>query len=178
MTWNRWAWDDWARRAVEDYRAVQKPRELAELGRLIATHPIYEAVEIGTLYGGTARALGELALKVATIDIDMKQLTSSTEAITYMEMKSFDAVDKVGPCDLLFIDGSHAYEDVAWDYRHYRDKVRPGGLIVLHDIVTHAPEAHCEVHRLWQEVQEGDEVTISIVDPRGGPWGGIGVVIA
>ena len=35
--------------------------------------------------------------------------------------------------DLLYIDGDHSYDGVKFDFEHLGQKVRPGGLILLHD---------------------------------------------
>jgi predicted O-methyltransferase YrrM len=40
-----------------------------------------------------------------------------------------------GPIDLLFVDGDHAYEAVARDVAEWAPLVRPGGFLVLHDVV-------------------------------------------
>jgi predicted O-methyltransferase YrrM len=39
------------------------------------------------------------------------------------------------PIDLLFIDGDHAHDAVARDYRDWAPKIRPGGFLCLHDVV-------------------------------------------
>lgn len=39
------------------------------------------------------------------------------------------------PIDLLFLDGDHSYDAVLRDYRDWAPKVRPGGFLVLHDVV-------------------------------------------
>ena len=38
-----------------------------------------------------------------------------------------------GGLDLLFIDGDHAYEAAASDLAHYAPKLRPGGVLAMHD---------------------------------------------
>src|SRR5206468_472774 len=43
------------------------------------------------------------------------------------------AVDVPDGLDLLFLDGDHASEAVASDLTPYAPKVKPGGLVVLHD---------------------------------------------
>jgi MMP 1-O-methyltransferase len=37
--------------------------------------------------------------------------------------------------DLLFVDGDHGYEAVRQDYFDWAGKVRPGGFLVMHDVV-------------------------------------------
>ncbi len=79
------------------------------------------------------------------------------------------------PVDVLFIDGDHSYEGVRADYRSYSPLVRPGGLILLHDIVEHPPHIGCNVHALWREVRHLGESLEIVEDPRQG-WAGIGVL--
>lgn len=56
------------------------------------------------------------------------------EFIVPIIKKSEDAVDDVKwPIELLFIDGSHRYENVLADFKLYSPKVVAGGLIVFHD---------------------------------------------
>lgn len=37
------------------------------------------------------------------------------------------------PIDILLIDGDHSYQGVQFDFDHFGARVRPGGLILLHD---------------------------------------------
>jgi predicted O-methyltransferase YrrM len=39
-----------------------------------------------------------------------------------------------GPVDLLFIDGDHSHEGALADWRNYGPLLRPGGIVVMHDI--------------------------------------------
>ena len=58
-----------------------------------------------------------------------------TEYVTPLTGRS-DEVAKLWerPIDLLFIDGSHRYEDVLTDFRNFFDWVIPGGVLALHDV--------------------------------------------
>ncbi len=50
--------------------------------------------------------------------------------------------------DILFIDGDHTYEGAKQDFMSYRDLVRPGGLIFMHDTVNRNEG----VKELWKEI--------------------------
>jgi predicted O-methyltransferase YrrM len=57
--------------------------------------------------------------------------------------------------DLLFIDGDHTYEGVKKDWEMYSGLVRPGGLIVFHDIAGNYDDT--QVKTLWDSIRSGFE---------------------
>lgn len=65
-----------------------------------------------------------------------------------------ERVREGGPVDFLFIDGDHSYLGVAFDFMVYGQFVRPGGLVVLHDIVQDKTDDKIEVWRYWQEIKK------------------------
>lgn len=69
--------------------------------------------------------------------------------------------------DFLFIDGDHSYEGVKADYENFRSLVRPGGLIVFHDVCG-LPE----VKQFWDEIKPNTK-SYEIHEPNG--WG-IGII--
>ena len=50
--------------------------------------------------------------------------------------------------DLLFIDGSHRYEDVKADFELFFPWVRPGGMVLFHSVDPVFPG----VHKVWHEI--------------------------
>jgi predicted O-methyltransferase YrrM len=77
--------------------------------------------------------------------------------------------------DVLYIDGDHSYEGVKADFDMYSGLVRPGGLIIFHDIAQHKPEHDCHVDQLWTEVRDRFPHSEIIQDPGQG-WAGIGIL--
>ncbi|VTZ51655.1 conserved hypothetical protein [Methylocella tundrae] len=81
------------------------------------------------------------------------------------------------PVDVLFIDGDHSYEGVKKDYLRYRTLVRPGGLIVFHDILESKIDKDITVAPLWREIAH-DYHTEEIVDSYDQGQFGIGILTA
>lgn len=53
--------------------------------------------------------------------------------------------------DLLHIDGLHTYDAIAHDFKTWFPKLRPGGVMLLHDVA--AKQEGFEVWRFWEELQ-------------------------
>lgn len=51
--------------------------------------------------------------------------------------------------DILFIDGDHSYDGCKKDYEKYEPFVKPGGIIIMHDITCR----HYGVKDLWKEIK-------------------------
>lgn len=78
--------------------------------------------------------------------------------------------------DILFIDGDHTYEGAKSDFELWSPLVRPGGYVVLHDIVPHRVVRDCEVDRLWGELKPRYH-SQELVSPRDEGWAGIGILM-
>jgi predicted O-methyltransferase YrrM len=61
--------------------------------------------------------------------------TDEASRITQLfgDSKTFDESEFVNRCDLIFVDGSHAYSYVQSDSRKALRMVRPGGVVLWHD---------------------------------------------
>jgi hypothetical protein len=85
-------------------------------------------------------------------------LYSGTEAeakITQLfgDSKAFDEAPYADACDLVFVDGSHAYSFVVSDSEKALRMVRPGGVVLWHDY--HArPDVVPDVHRRLAELAD------------------------
>ena len=55
------------------------------------------------------------------------------------DSKRFDPGPYAGSCDVVFVDGSHAYSYVASDSAKALTMVRPGGLVLWHDYSPESP---------------------------------------
>ena len=74
--------------------------------------------------------------------------------------------------DALFIDGDHTYEGAKDDFENYSPHVRPGGLVLLHDIYegVDGGDPTVQVHRLWRELTDTHECH-AIEGPRSPTFG-------
>lgn len=69
------------------------------------------------------------------------------------------------PIDLLFIDGSHQYEDVLADFNNFYPYVVSGGVVALHDV----EKGHPDAMKVWHTCVK--EKLIEIGDCRGLAYG-------
>ncbi len=79
------------------------------------------------------------------------------------------------PIDALVIDGDHTVEGVHADLAMYGPLVRPGGVILLHDIASD-DDPRAEVWKLWPALAEQFQTSkiVAANPPRAG-WGVIHV---
>lgn len=68
------------------------------------------------------------------------------------DSKTLDITPWAGQCDLVFVDGSHAYSYVVSDSEKALALVRPGGLVVWHDYA--GPDHSPGVYRALNELNE------------------------
>lgn len=57
----------------------------------------------------------------------------------YGDSKQFNGSPYAGSCDVVFVDGSHAYSYVVSDTAKALEMVRPGGLVLWHDYSPECP---------------------------------------
>jgi len=77
--------------------------------------------------------------------------------------------------DVLFIDGDHSYVGAKQDFERYKQLVRPGGIVAIHDIVPAKHHPEIEVSRLWTEIKAEHKVK-EFVDDWHQDGMGIGMV--
>lgn len=133
-------------------------------------------VELGTHYGesyfGFCQAIAENNVSCSCYAVDtwvgeshsgvydesvFQEVSAYNSAhygsFSYLLRTTFDeAVANFGDesIDILHIDGLHTYEAVSHDFRHWFEKVKPGGIVLLHD--TMARHADFGVWKLWGEL--------------------------
>lgn len=117
-------------------------------------------VEIGTYRGGSAGLWMKRYLPELFITIDVEKL-ADIDGCHYLHGKSSQdpaVVEQVKqilngrPVDFLFIDGSHKYANAKRDFELYSPMVRPGGLIMFHDVLYRYADG--DVPTLWTEIKQ------------------------
>lgn len=191
-------------RLAFDHRAVvpyQVPSELIEFAHFVQAERPRTVLEIGTRSGGTFFLLCRLSdPRAMVISLDLPggrwgggygayrvpvihRMKQPRQSLHLVRGDSHDAAtrDRVRrilarrPIDLLFIDGDHSYDGVRQDFEMYAPLVRPGGAVVLHDIVAHPPASGVDVARFWNEAKARYPHREIVADPDQG-WAGIGIL--
>ena len=166
---------------LEIYRSI-RPARVLELG----------TAEGGTLYHWLQNA--EPWTHVVTVDLPDPRYEPSEHlydswlpdgvAVTQIRGDTHDPVTRQackehGPFDWLFIDAAHTYEDARQDWDDYAPLMRPGGMVLLHDISlvrTYDDGSEAGVWRLWREIQASGYLTRELRADMNVPAYGIGVV--
>ena len=179
---------------------LQVRDELAQLVNIVARHKPKSVLEIGTARGGTLWLwcrVADASASIISVDLPHGQFGGGYHWAKTPLYKSFaqngqklrlirgdshtpETLSRVkklipGSVDFLFIDGDHSYAGVKRDFEMYSPLVGRGGLIALHDILPHATQPDCQVHRFWNEIKLGHEHQEIVLDPEQG-WAGIGVI--
>ncbi|HUF13204.1 MAG TPA: class I SAM-dependent methyltransferase, partial [Longimicrobiales bacterium] len=112
----------WARNMPSDGRVVTltlPPERVSEYSRATGDDPVDVEFALAESRFTSFRYTGtEVEDRVAQL---------------FADSKTFDESPYAGQCDLVFVDGSHAYSYVASDSRKALRMVRPGGLVLWHD---------------------------------------------
>lgn len=181
---------------------TQVRSEIIELANLFAQRQPKSVVEIGTANGGTLFLWCRMAHPEATVvSLDLpggihgggypywmswvyRRFPIASQKLHLLRGDShnpemFARLKSVlpgdGKVDFLFIDGDHTYGGVKADFEMYSGLVRPGGLIVFHDICKHAETVNCQVDLFWQEVRNGRRAHEFVENANQGTCG-IGVI--
>lgn len=164
-------------------------------------HKIKYGLEIGTNFGGTFSTLCQISEEDAvliSLDIDcypyvnietreniIKSFSNKNQTIHIMTEDSHDAssllkVENIlqnNKLDYLFIDGDHSYSGIKKDFEMYSNFVKDGGIIVVHDIMSHHSKI-VKVFKFWEEIyKENDDHFKEIICSTRKSWGGIGIII-
>jgi predicted O-methyltransferase YrrM len=185
------------------FRPLQRRSEFLRLWELVGEERPRAVCEIGAAGGGTAFLFAAAAAPdaiLASVDLAfgaarracVGRFARRAQQIVCVEGDShrpatLDAVRLAlqgRPLDLLYLDGDHSYEGVAADFQMYAPLVRPGGLVVFHDIVLdyrarYGVETSSDtggVPRFWQEAKSSGAHVEEIIEDEGQDGFGVGVL--
>jgi predicted O-methyltransferase YrrM len=185
-----------------EFRPIQQPAEFVRLLTLVRSCDAVRLCEIGTASGGMLCSLARAARRDATlVAVDCEysperkaafpRFRRDRQRIVCIEGSSQSPATHTqvrqtigGDLDVLLIDGDHSYEGVRRDFDLYTPLVRPGGLIILHDIVQDRGQRFGEattastggVPRFWNEVKSRHDATEEIVDDIDQDGYGVGLL--
>ena len=185
-----------------EFRPIQRPSEFAQLLAIVRSCDAVRLCEIGTASGGMLCSLARAARRDATlVAVDCEYSPERRAAFPRFRRhgqtvvciegssQSPDTHARVrralgGALDVLLIDGDHSYQGVRSDFELYTPLVRPGGLIILHDIVQDGGQRYGEpttastggVPQFWSEVKSRFSGTEEIVDSADQDGYGVGLL--
>ena len=160
------------------HRAQQNIGELAEILAAVQDVKPERLLEIGVGEGGTLWCWGELGVaQVLAVSAPVpgpEWVKHHTADLLFADSHTEQArqwvVDRLAgePLDVLFIDGDHSYEGAMADWLDYGPLVRPGGLVIFHDIYLPTEPGAGQV---WAEISPGrvTQVIHAVTDPPGEP---------
>lgn len=90
--------------------------------------------------------------------------------------KTVREVERLGPYDFIFVDGDHTVAGVACDYLTYRRMVRPGGVMVFHDILPDRSDSKIEIYKYWQDIRKVETNMVELTSWQEQGSRGIGVI--
>lgn len=174
--------------AAMEHGAWQDQAELAQAVQLAASTSPRVIVEIGCDSGGTLYAWTQICGRVYGITSGDNspggggrggQLDSHGADVLAGDSHDTDSWAWLNrallgsPVDVLVIDGDHSQAGCRQDLADYGPLVRPGGLILVHDIHTRG-EPGVQVPQVWAGLAGAYE-TGEITSPSGPGWGVIHV---
>lgn len=166
--------------ACQSHHASQRLDELAEAVRVAASIHPEVIVEIGCDAGGTLYAWRQICPSVYGITLPDNSWATGGQGYPLVdhgaEVLRGDSHDVRSlmwlrqkldgrPIDVLHIDGDHSYVGAAMDYSMYGPLVRPGGLILLHDVLN-AHNTLVDLAQLWDEIRGEDGYVIASTRSR------------
>lgn len=190
-----------ARRHFKSIKPFQRPSEIEQLYLAVCDLKPRRVLELGTAWGGTLYLWTQAATDDATIiSVDLpggrfgggypECRTALYEAFARPEQnlhllradsqdpRTVEQVRRIlndQPLDLLFIDADHTYKGVKTDFLQYSPMVRPGGLIVFHDIRP-SSDPQTQVEQLWVQLRGRYDVKEFVQPDRYGSEHGIGLL--
>lgn len=163
---------DRIRWALDNALLAQDPWELARVCEHVREIRPANVLEIGSRGGGWVMVVAgscDEGTRFMGVDRDLDPgvrnyrqgvyefLKNEKRSVSWLELDSTlprtirEVADHMPVVDVLHIDGNHAYEGVSADWAAYGPLVRPGGMVVFHDILHRVDRG---VRRFWHELHD------------------------
>lgn len=170
---------------------MQVPAELEQMVALYRERRPERVLEIGSWDGGTLKVWLENApagATIAAIDLNHRNyyayhdwirpsITLHLHVGSSLELDGFEFIREHAPYDWILVDGDHTEAGVRSDVGISLQVIRPGGLMLIHDITPAAGDATYPPGVVFAELQEQGYETWAYQDLTPAPWSrGIGVV--
>lgn len=185
------------------FRPLQKRTEILRLVEILKELRPSVICEIGAAGGGTTFLLAHGAPSdavIITVDLifpqkrkaALRQFALPGQKIFCLEKDSHqpETVSAIKEClpdanlDVLYLDGDHSYEGIKADFELFSPLVRPGGIIVFHDIV---PDFKTRfgiettsyvggVPQFWKELKASHEKIEELIEDSAQDGYGIGIL--
>ncbi len=168
-----------------EIETAQLPFELEQMLAIAETIQPKRILEIGTWHGGTLWHWLDLAPEVVAVDDEVRRLGDWHQwavdkgSLLYLvqgdsrSQEVIAAVANLAPFDLCFIDADHTLPAVTDDWTNYAPMVRPGGMVIFHDILERPDYG---VWQLWRNLQGQHRRTIELREAEREDYCGIGCV--
>ena len=172
---------------------LQREWEFDTLLHIYADKKPKRVLEIGTYHGGTLFhwltthapdvivAVDSYRTGVDNRGLFREWATEAGSQLVIVQGDSISAdtiaaVAEHAPFDWVWIDAGHFEHEAQADWDNYGSLCAPGGIICLHDILTHPSHPAIEVEPVWRRIQISGYLTRELVADPSAEWGGIGVV--
>jgi hypothetical protein len=130
------------------------------LGGIALSYPECRYIEIGVEHGISLAVVAGVCAEAHACDIADRSY-AIPPGVRFYHMGSDEFFERYeGPeADLIFIDGSHEYEQVCRDYENAKRVLAPGGTVALHDTwpgseEEKGPDRCGDVWRLENEITD------------------------
>lgn len=167
---------------AQPIECLQNPWELAQMVELYCERKPLAVLELGPCHGGTTYHWLHNAVpgaRIVTIDLFNQDFGQDPNGVVLWNTWVPEGVDfqflygdTTDPAviqqvreqfpdglDWLFIDANHDYPYCSQDFENYGNLVKPGGVIVLHDLRPRGLGSY----RLWEEIRHAGYITQMLV---------------
>jgi predicted O-methyltransferase YrrM len=185
------------------FRPLQKRTEILGLVEILRQRKPATICEIGAAGGGTTFLLAHACPSdavIVTVDLifseqrkaALKQFAVGQQKIFCLQKDSHqpETVNAIAEClpegrlDVLYLDGDHSYAGIKKDFELFSPLVKPGGIIVFHDIVPDFKTRYGiettsyvgGVPQFWQELKAAQGKVEELVENSTQDGYGIGIL--